>query len=101
MLADQHYQVKVNKKTVDGTYFKTSVPSTHTPNYSWEKGIQVRPLNDLPDIGSTSKPSGYTVVGAGKTGTESHLLGNQRNPTQNRDIFQYRIGAQPVVTCNT
>ncbi|MFP3354165.1 NAD(P)/FAD-dependent oxidoreductase, partial [Pseudoalteromonas sp. SIMBA_153] len=33
LLSDISYEVKVNKKIIDGTYFKTSVPATHTPNF--------------------------------------------------------------------
>lgn len=65
------YDVKVAKKTVDATYFKTSVPSTHTPSYTWDAGIDVQPLNALPGV--KSSPAGYMVVGGGKTGIDACL----------------------------
>lgn len=74
------YDVKVAKKTVDGTYFKTSVPSTHTPSYTWDDGINVQPLNALPSV--TASPAGYMVVGGGKTAMDAclWLLENGVNP---------------------
>ncbi len=74
------YEVKVNKKTVDATYFKTSVPSTHTPSYTIAEGVRRHPLNDLPGI--TDVPSAYVVVGGGKTGIDAclWLLENGVNP---------------------
>ncbi len=80
MLSDNDYQVKVNKKIVDGTYFKTSVPSTHTPNYTIDDGVEVRPLNELPSL--TTPRDAYVVVGGGKTGMDAclWLLENQINP---------------------
>lgn len=65
------YEVKVNKKTVDATYFKTSVPSTHTPSYTIAEGVRRHPLNDLPNISDV--PSAYVVVGGGKTGIDACL----------------------------
>lgn len=63
------YAVDVGKKTVDATYFKTSVPSTHTPSYTVAEGVRRHPLNDLPNI--TDKPSEYVVVGGGKTSMDA------------------------------
>lgn len=65
------YEVKVARKTVDATYFKTSVPSTHTPSYTIAEGVKRHPLNALPDI--TDIPSAYVVVGGGKTGIDACL----------------------------
>ena len=64
-------QVKVNKKTVDATYLNTTVPSTHTPNFSIAADIQFMPLNDLPKV--TQPPAGYVVIGGGKTGIDAIL----------------------------
>ncbi len=80
MLSDQQYSVKVNQKTVDGTYFKTSVPATHTPNFEIADGVEFVPLNALPQI--TTPREAYVVVGGGKTGIDAclWLLQNHIDP---------------------
>ena len=79
-LTGETHQVKVNKKTVDATYLNTSVPSTHTPNFSIAPDIQFMPLNDLPKV--TQPPAGYVVIGGGKTGIDAvlWLLDKHVNP---------------------
>ncbi|MFT6093276.1 MAG: hypothetical protein ACJA2Q_001172, partial [Pseudohongiellaceae bacterium] len=71
LLTAEQYKVEVNKKTVDATYLKTTVPSTHTPNFSIAAGIRFMPLNDLPRI--TTRPDNYVIVGGGKTGIDACL----------------------------
>jgi hypothetical protein len=80
ILTGQKHRVEVNKKTVDCTYLKTTVPSTHKPNFSVAEGVQFMPLNDLPKI--QSPPAGYVIVGGGKTGIDAvlFLLENGANP---------------------
>lgn len=67
----QEYRVNVKKKIVDATFLKTKVPSTHTPNFSIDKGVRFMPLNDLPKV--TDQPDRYVVVGGGKTGIDACL----------------------------
>lgn len=67
----QRYEVKVNKKIIDATFLKTSVPSTHTPNFSIADDVRFIPLNDLTKV--TTPPEGYTVIGGGKTGIDACL----------------------------
>ncbi len=73
-------QVKVNNKVVDTTILGTSVPATHTPNFSIEDGVHFMPLNDLPKV--EKPPKGYVVIGGGKTGIDAclWLLEKQVNP---------------------
>ncbi len=56
---------------VDGTHLNTSVPKTHTPNFSVDPGATLMPLNNLPEV--TTPPSGYTIIGGGKTGIDACL----------------------------
>ncbi len=65
------YKVKVNNKTVDATYLKTSVPSQHTPNFTIDTQIPFIPINDLPKI--SSPPDGFVIIGGGKTGIDACL----------------------------
>jgi hypothetical protein len=80
ILTGQKHHVDVNNKTVDCTYLKTTVPSTHTPNFDVADGVNFMPLNDLPSI--QTPPAGYVIVGGGKTGIDAvlFLLHNDVNP---------------------
>ncbi|MGE6474159.1 NAD(P)-binding protein [Psychrobacter sp. NPDC078631] len=113
LLSDTSYEVKVNKKVIDGTYFKTSVPATHTPNFEIAEDVKFGPLNDLPSL--TKLRDGYVIIGGGKTGIDAvlWLLENQidpdhitwimprdawlidrKNTQPSRDFFTHTIGAQ-------
>jgi len=113
MLSDNRYEVKINEKTIDGTYFKTSVPSTHTPSFEIADGVEFSPLNELPSL--VEPRDGYTIVGGGKTAIDAvlWLLENQinadditwimprdgwwidrKNTQPSRDFFMHTIGAQ-------
>lgn len=78
-LTGEVYRVNAGK-TVDATYLKTTVPSTHVPNFTIDDGVWFMPLNDLPKI--DRKPEGYVIVGGGKTGMDAvlWLLGNGVDP---------------------
>ena len=72
--------VTVRKKVVDTTYLQTKVPSTQPPKYAIAPGITCVPLNELPRV--KQPPSGYVVVGSGKTGIDAclWLLENNVSP---------------------
>lgn len=80
MVTGQSFEVTVTHKTVDGTYFKTSVPSTHTPNYEIGHGVELMPLNKLPSLNTPR--DAYVIVGGGKTGIDAclWLLENRVDP---------------------
>ena len=59
------------QKLVDATFLTIAVPSTHTPNFTIAPEAQFMPLNDLPSI--SEKPTGYVVIGGGKTGIDACL----------------------------
>ncbi len=82
LVSGQQQQIQVKQKVVDATYFKTAIPSTHTPNYTWDKGVTVRPINDLPALAAQGDFDHFTVVGAGKTGIDAclWLLQHQVSP---------------------
>jgi len=79
ILTSEEYEV-TPKKTVDATWLKTTVPSTHTPGFSIADGVRFMPLNDLPKL--KDKPDGYVVIGGGKTGIDAciWLLENHVDP---------------------
>ncbi len=92
--------IQVARKVVDTSYLNTAVPSTHPPKYAIAEGIECMPLNNLPKV--KARPSGYVVVGSGKTGIDAclWLLANQVAPDQIRWImprdswFQNRASVQ-------
>ncbi|MFK8010284.1 MAG: NAD(P)/FAD-dependent oxidoreductase [Saprospiraceae bacterium] len=102
-ISGEEFQVKVNKKTVDATYLKTTVPSTHTPNFSIGSEVNFISLNDLPKI--ESPPKGFVVIGGGKTGIDAclWLLENSVDPDKitwivSRDAWLIdRKNTQPTI----
>jgi len=61
--------VRVRRKVVDATYLAPTLPSTHTPSFDVEQNVRLIPINDL--VALTEPGSGYTVIGAGKTGMDA------------------------------
>jgi NAD(P)-binding Rossmann-like domain len=88
LLTGAKTNVKVGKKTVDGTMSGTTVPSTHKRGFSIAEGVRCIPLNDLPRV-SQPPAGGYVVVGSGKTGMDAALwlLDNGVAPDQIRWIM--------------
>jgi hypothetical protein len=54
---------------VDATYTESSIPATHTPEFTIGDGAVVVPPNDL--VRLEVPASGYTVIGAGKTAMDT------------------------------
>lgn len=80
VLNGKTYSVKVNKKVVDATFLKTSVPATHTPSFTIDDNVDFIPIGELPRI---DRPyQNYVVVGGGKTGIDAclWLLENHVDP---------------------
>lgn len=73
LLSGKETEVHIRKKTVDATFFKTTVPSTHKPKFVVEEGVDFVPLNELPHLWKRSQgmPKHFVIVGAGKTGMDA------------------------------
>ena len=82
MITGEKHEVKVRKKLVDCTYLYTSVPATHTPNFSIAEGVSFMPINDLTKV--SNPPKGFVIIGGGKTGIDAclWLLEQGVNPDQ-------------------
>ena len=80
LISNKKFTVTVHKSTVDSTFFKTSVPSTHKRKYSNDDGVTVIPPNDLPR--NAPSYNHYCVIGGGKTGMDAlvWLLDNGAKP---------------------
>lgn len=57
------------RRVVDATYIESEIPSRHRPRYSIEPGVRAIPPNDLVDLNKA--PSGFTVIGSGKTAMDT------------------------------
>jgi hypothetical protein len=68
LLSGRETEVNIRKKTVDASYYGTTVPSTHTPKFSMAPGVRVVPPNALPHLWKeAAPPSRFVILGAGKT----------------------------------
>ncbi len=65
LLSGAQKRVSVRKRIVDGTYFRTSVPATHTRKFSVADGVACVTPNELPVQAPAYRR--FTVVGGGKT----------------------------------
>ncbi len=86
LLSGAEHEVSVRHKTVDGTFFKTSVPSTHKRKYAVADGVACITPNELPIRAADF--CRFTIVGAGKTGMDTGvwLMDNGADPENVRWI---------------
>jgi hypothetical protein len=84
LLSGKEHNVTVRRKTVDATFFGTSVPSTHKPRYTVGDGVRLVPPNALPQLWMDREhaPKRFVIVGAGKTAMDVGvwLLGAGADP---------------------
>ncbi len=80
LLSGEETNVTVAKRTVDGTFFNTSVPSTHRRKFTAAEGVACITPNDLPRRAAAHRR--FTIVGAGKTAMDAcvWLLENGADP---------------------
>lgn len=80
LLSDTSVSVNIARRTVDATFFNTSVPSTHIRKYALVDGIACVTPNELPRQAAAHQR--YTIVGAGKTAMDVGvwLLDNNVDP---------------------
>jgi hypothetical protein len=69
LLTGRETTVRVRRRFVDATYTESSIPSRHTPSFVVAEGVRLVPPNDLVDL--QDAPSGFTVIGAGKTAMDT------------------------------
>ena len=68
LLSGAEMHVNVRKKTVDGTYYGTTVPSTHKPKYAVADGVRLVTPNALAHLWKeAAPPTRFVIIGAGKT----------------------------------
>lgn len=69
-------KLRVRRKTVDATYLEASVPAIHTPRFFFDDGVRlVEPHRLATVLRQGPPPSGYVILGGGKTGMDvAHWL---------------------------
>ena len=79
-------RVRVRRKVVDTTYLEVSVPATHTPAFAIDADVRFIPVGELVHLDAA--PSGYTILGGGKTAMDAcyWLLENGVEPDRIRWI---------------
>ena len=70
-MTGQVTEVSYRHKKIDSTFYRTSIPATHTPAFDIESNVRFMPPNDLPKI--QAPVEGYTIIGGGKTGIDTCL----------------------------
>ena len=85
MLSGEETRVCVARKTVDATFFGTSVPATHTPRFDVANDVNLVPPNALAQLWmkpAAKRPQRFVIVGAGKTAMDAcvWLLGSGARP---------------------
>lgn len=73
ILSGEVSQVHVRRKLVDATWFKTSVPATHTPGFEIAEGTRLAIPGDLPALWNQGDnlPNHYIIIGGGKTAMDT------------------------------
>ncbi|GAA4044096.1 NAD(P)-binding protein [Parerythrobacter jejuensis] len=73
VLSGQETKVKVRRKVVDGTFYDTSVPSTHTRKFEVANDVRIVVPGALPDLWKKPDeiPAHYCILGAGKTAMDA------------------------------
>ncbi|MEO1731777.1 MAG: NAD(P)-binding protein [Pseudomonadota bacterium] len=73
ILSGEEHAITVKRKLVDGTFFKTSVPSTHTPAFEIAEGTRFAIPGDLPALwkDTSDLPDNYVIIGGGKTAMDT------------------------------
>ncbi len=69
LASGEETEVRVRRRVVDATYVESSIPSRHRPSFEVAAGAGVVPPNDLVHLAGA--PSGFTVLGAGKTAMDT------------------------------
>ncbi|QLC22526.1 NAD(P)-binding protein [Parasphingopyxis sp. CP4] len=69
ILSGKESSIDIRGKTVDATYYGTTVPATHTPKFEVADDVRLVPPNALPDLWQQPEavPSQFVILGAGKT----------------------------------
>jgi hypothetical protein len=81
--------VHVRRRWVDGTYYGTSVPSTHRPAFRVADGARLVTPNELPQLWKQAErlPAHFVILGAGKTAMDAGVYLLQCGAPSDRIIW--------------
>lgn len=109
LLSGEATTVQVRRRWVDGTYYGTSVPSTHRPPFHIAEGARLVTPNELPQLWKQREhlPAHFVILGAGKTAMDVAVYLQQcgaRPPqirwVRPRDSWMInRRSVQPLMSC--
>ncbi len=68
-LTGSRSRVHVRRKVVDTTYLEVSVPATHEPSFAIDADVRFMPVGGIVHLDEA--PSGYTILGGGKTAMDA------------------------------
>ncbi|QFT78934.1 NAD(P)-binding protein [Erythrobacter sp. THAF29] len=73
ILSGKDQTIHVRRKLVDGTWFQTSVPSTHKPTFEIAEGTRFSIPGDLPALwkDTGNLPDHFIILGGGKTAMDT------------------------------
>lgn len=73
ILSGKESTIRVRRKLVDATFYKTSVPATHQRNFDVAPGVKIVPPGELPRLWRSPNelPDRYVILGAGKTAMDT------------------------------
>jgi len=73
ILSGEEHTISVRGKLVDGTWFKTSVPSTHKPAFEIAEDTRFTIPGELPALwkDTSNLPDHYVIIGGGKTAMDT------------------------------
>lgn len=85
-LTGRRTAVRVRRRVVDTTYLQVSVPATHRPAFEVDPRVRFMPVGELVNL--AGRPTGYTILGGGKTAMDAcnWLLDNGEDPDRIRWI---------------
>lgn len=83
-VSGQEYEVGPSTTIVDATYLENPVPANTPPPFEVGEGVRCVPVGEL--VGLEEAPDGFTVIGAGKTGSDAciYLLSQGVDPADIR-----------------
>lgn len=73
ILSGRESAVRIRRKLVDATFYRTSVPATHTRKFAVAEGTPLAIPGQLPDLWMRGDdlPGHYVILGAGKTAMDA------------------------------
>ncbi len=73
ILSGEEIRLRTRRKLVDGTWFQTSVPATHTPGFAIAEHTRFAIPGDLPSLwkDAGNLPEHYVILGGGKTAMDT------------------------------